>query len=137
MRLLCIAVLCLAVTTARAVEQPSTQPSTDRAETVIFPFDDRTIQFNKGLILNLLPGTKAQPVLLPGPAGSPDERRIYLPGSVIKVGDEYRMWYAGYSKDAKRQLCYAVSTDGMKWERPALGLVEFNGSKSNNLLAIN
>ena len=30
--------------------------------------------------------------------------------------------------------CLAVSKDGINWERPDLGLVEFNGSKNNNIL---
>jgi len=31
--------------------------------------------------------------------------------------------------------CYAVSDDGVSWERPHLGLVEFEGSTSNNIVA--
>ncbi|MDE0300761.1 MAG: hypothetical protein OXN17_19150 [Candidatus Poribacteria bacterium] len=31
-------------------------------------------------------------------------------------------------------LCYAVSTDGIRWDKPDLGLVEFDGNKRNNLL---
>ena len=31
-------------------------------------------------------------------------------------------------------LCYAASTDGIHWEKPELGLVEFNGSKQNNIV---
>ncbi len=31
-------------------------------------------------------------------------------------------------------VCYAVSKDGIRWKKPELGLVEFNGSKKNNLL---
>ncbi len=32
-------------------------------------------------------------------------------------------------------LCYAESKDGITWVKPALGLVEFNGSKDNNIVA--
>lgn len=32
-------------------------------------------------------------------------------------------------------VCYAESTDGIHWERPDLGLVEFRGSRRNNLIA--
>ena len=32
------------------------------------------------------------------------------------------------------RLCYATSRDGVHWEKPNLGKVEFNGSKSNNIL---
>jgi hypothetical protein len=31
-------------------------------------------------------------------------------------------------------LCYAVSRDGVAWEKPDLGLVEFEGSRKNNLV---
>lgn len=31
-------------------------------------------------------------------------------------------------------ICYAVSKDGIKWEKPELGLVDFEGSKKNNIL---
>ncbi|MBQ4047024.1 MAG: hypothetical protein IJC93_01470 [Clostridia bacterium] len=32
------------------------------------------------------------------------------------------------------RVCYAESRDGLHWEKPALGLCEFNGSKENNIL---
>ncbi|MEW6751612.1 MAG: hypothetical protein AB1505_11640, partial [Candidatus Latescibacterota bacterium] len=32
-------------------------------------------------------------------------------------------------------VCYAESTDGINWERPELGLVEFGGSRRNNRVA--
>ncbi|HUT11771.1 MAG TPA: hypothetical protein VMY42_14820 [Thermoguttaceae bacterium] len=31
-------------------------------------------------------------------------------------------------------VCFATSKDGLEWERPELGLVEFQGSKANNLV---
>lgn len=31
-------------------------------------------------------------------------------------------------------ICYAESADGLKWTKPELGLVEFQGSKKNNIL---
>ena len=30
--------------------------------------------------------------------------------------------------------CYAESKDGIHWKKPELGLVEFNGSKANNIV---
>jgi hypothetical protein len=32
-------------------------------------------------------------------------------------------------------VCYAESRDGIAWTKPDLGLVEFEGAKSNNLVA--
>jgi len=31
-------------------------------------------------------------------------------------------------------VCYAVSKDGIRWEKPHLGLVEFGGNKKNNIV---
>ena len=40
----------------------------------------------------------------------------------------HKMWYGDQT------LCLATSKDGIKWERPNLGLVDFEGSKENNIL---
>ena len=37
-------------------------------------------------------------------------------------------------KHREMGVCYAFSTDGIRWERPELGLLEFNGSTRNNLV---
>lgn len=38
--------------------------------------------------------------------------------------------------DAERKMgiCYATSKDGTRWQKPNLGLIEFDGSKANNLV---
>lgn len=60
--------------------------------------------------------------------------------SVLKVGDTYHMWYhsmstphwdTGHDRGA---ICYARSNDGVNWEKPALGLTEFEGSRENNIV---
>lgn len=33
-------------------------------------------------------------------------------------------------------LCYATSTDGVHWEKPDLGLIEFRGDKHNNIVFV-
>ena len=40
------------------------------------------------------------------------------------------------SRGAKREMgiCYATSQDGLVWKKPPLGIVEFDGSKQNNLV---
>lgn len=55
--------------------------------------------------------------------------------TILKIGDEYRMWYDGIGPRIK--LCYATSKDGVEWVKPALGLHEFNGSKENNIIINN
>ena len=37
-------------------------------------------------------------------------------------------------KKYARGVCYAVSEDGLNWEKPSLGRVEFEGSKDNNIV---
>ena len=38
-------------------------------------------------------------------------------------------------RDRQSGVCYATSTDGIVWEKPALGLVDYDGSKRNNIIA--
>ena len=53
--------------------------------------------------------------------------------SVFKDGETYRMYYRAYNPRAERNyVCYAESRDGSRWVRPALGLLEINGSTANN-----
>ena len=60
---------------------------------------------------------------------------------VDRDGDLYRMWYRGSHYEVKTRkmrhdeevACYAESEDGIHWTRPELGLVEFEGSKRNNI----
>ncbi len=61
--------------------------------------------------------------------------------TVFRDGDLYRMYYRGSHFDeatAKAShpevTCYAESRDGIYWEKPELGLVEFEGSKANNII---
>ncbi len=37
-------------------------------------------------------------------------------------------------KDMEMGICYATSADGFTWHKPDLGLVEYDGSKQNNLV---
>ena len=60
---------------------------------------------------------------------------------VLKDGDRFRMWYrADPGDDSNRDwnsfYAYAESTDGITWEKPNLGLFEYNGSTDNNLFTV-
>ena len=58
--------------------------------------------------------------------------------SVLRDGVLYRMWYESQSgigvKPGWSFTAYAESRDGIHWKRPALGRIEFQGSKENNLV---
>jgi hypothetical protein len=63
-----------------------------------------------------------------------NDHRVYIYGTVLYDVDigEFRMWYNCFFT----KLLYAVSKDGVHWERPALCLSDFEGSKKNNILPI-
>ena len=56
----------------------------------------------------------------------------------------FKMWYSvtgkenpndvGVIVEVPTKIAYATSTDGIRWERPKLGIVEVNGSRENNYL---
>lgn len=65
--------------------------------------------------------------------------------SVFRDGDRYRMYYKAFNiqvvpgqivseKTPHRFTCYAESRDGIHWTKPELGLVEFAGSRANNIV---
>lgn len=62
--------------------------------------------------------------------------------SIFKDGDKYRMYYKAWQIDTggttRNPLfcCYAESNDGIHWNKPNLGLYEFNGSRDNNIVFI-
>lgn len=44
-----------------------------------------------------------------------------------------RMWYLARDKKGAGGVGYAESTDGVNWTKPELGLVDYEGSRANNL----
>lgn len=60
---------------------------------------------------------------------------IYLYGTVLprETAPGFRMWYHAWADNEYRML-YAESDDGLRWNKPALGLTEYNGSVNNNIL---
>src|ERR1700733_642884 len=102
--------------------------------------------------------TGAELVLqVPQPAGvaikfdKPWEGNVSAYVSLFRDGDKYRMYYRGASapdyarKSALKPgevvgpkhpdvTCYAESIDGIVWTKPSLGIVEFAGSRDNNII---
>lgn len=56
--------------------------------------------------------------------------------TVIHDDGGYRAWGPCEASDGTRRTAYYESADGLRWARPDLGLVEYGGSKANNLLEI-
>jgi hypothetical protein len=63
---------------------------------------------------------------------------VYVYGTVLpnESGPGYRMWYHALPEkkgDDAYRLLYATSRDGLRWEKPSLGIVEYQGSRDNNI----
>ena len=56
--------------------------------------------------------------------------------TVLKDGDRFRMYYRGGGDTGREVTCLAEGEDGVHWERPSLGLFEFDGSTDNNIVHV-
>ncbi len=58
--------------------------------------------------------------------------------TVLRDGDRLRLYYRGKPtavKDGSDEVgCVAESTDGLNWRRPRLDLIDFQGSRDNNIV---
>ena len=125
------------------IQNGSPQISLD--ELTLFPFDDHSIPFQHGVELclasredrrNRTATSRTTIVVGLGEEEAPDSNNVVYYGSVHKVGDELWMWYLGQGSDEEwfQRVCLARSKDGYNWEKPHLGLVEYRGSRDNNLV---
>lgn len=97
-------------------------------------FDDRDIESSENVTLTLNPPVKRGPCLR---AEAEWEENGCRGLCVLEWEGVYRFYYQVCPfGDDRMYLAFAVSTDGIEWERPDLGVVEFNGSRSNNLVSI-
>ena len=98
--------------------------------------DHRFIEAKKNVALTVNPPKKSRRAILKSDRPWDAFNLIYF--SVAEDDGVYKMWYQAYDDDqwgrGRPRMCYATSTDGLNWEKPNLGLVEYNGSKQNNIL---
>jgi len=98
--------------------------------------DRRFIEKSENIELTVNPPVKRPGAVLKSDRPWDAFRLIYY--SIAKDGDAYKMWYQAFDRDqwggGISRMCYALSEDGLAWEKPNLGLVEYNGSKENNIL---
>ena len=59
---------------------------------------------------------------------------VGLYASVLDDNGACRMYFMGQGDNLSLVLSLITSEDGLNWERPNLGLVDYNGSKENNIL---
>ena len=96
--------------------------------------DTTQIAVNEGVGLTVCEAVRHpdNPLVRCGGPGSVDERRCHFDGSVHYLDGKFRLWYWAFPGGK----AYAESADGIHWTKPDLGLVEFRGSKDNNLVAM-
>lgn len=115
--------------------------------TTLFAFDDVSIPFSQNLKLVMRAPERhpANPVVRRGGPKAPDSWAVQFYGSVIRDEDKYRMWYVAVGEDRLKRtgprsspwrVAYAESRDGVNWIKPRLGLVEYLGSRDNNLVSL-
>ncbi len=100
--------------------------------------DDHLIDVHRGTSLKLhLP----QPKEMVMKCDAPWEGNTSAYYTLFADGDLFRMYYRGSHFDEATKkgthpefVCYAESKNGIDWTKPKLGIVEFQGSRENNIL---
>ena len=96
--------------------------------------DDYLIEEKTGVVRKYHPFEKyaGNPVLVADKEWEGNLAYVY--GTVLpeESGPGYRMWYHVW--DGQYRNLYATSKDGVNWLKPQLQLVEYKGSKANNIL---
>lgn len=101
--------------------------------------DDTPIASMQGIRRTFHPVAKygRNPIMVPEKPWETQARSI-LPLTVLRDPNSgsLRLWYSAWGKqmDKPTYMCVADSTDGIHWTRPDLGLIEFQGSKQNNII---
>ncbi|MBL4574880.1 MAG: hypothetical protein JKY51_02120 [Opitutaceae bacterium] len=128
---------------------PSTGVSVEK-KAVLLSIDNYLLPLRDNLCSYLsTPECRQEPVLSPSQSDrmAPDQLAAHFYGAVLFEEGKYRMWYyansledpdAPYDREKHTigPVCYAESVDGIAWEKPSLGQVEFRGSKDNNAIAL-
>lgn len=99
--------------------------------------DQSCLEKSEGIRLRVHPPRKTGEHLLA--SEHPWENATINWFTVLRDGDRFRMWYECYDTEGwptpdDTSFCYAESSDGIRWEKPHLGLTTYKGSKANNIL---
>ncbi len=114
-------------------------------QAILLGIDDVSWPLQRSVCLYLSkPEVRKDPVLIPSRDNpdAPDYMATHFYGTVLFDQGKFRMWYyAVHPKPGLKDLiegpiCYAESPDGLRWTKPSLGQVMFNGSRENNIIAL-
>ena len=104
--------------------------------------DDSAIEWMTGITRHLHQPVDHQPVLCPDRSQGQISVQSRSAPQWNREKRIWEWWYWGYYRvpphgkyqsTEARVNCYATSSDGVTWERPVLGLYEWQGSRQNNL----
>ena len=111
------------------------------------PIADRRQLFVDNHLIDSLTGEAGLDVQRPEPrelvleTGEPWEGNTSAYYALFEDHDRLRLYYRGSHYDEadghhrdREFVCYAESRDGINWEKPALDLVDFGGSRKNNIV---
>ena len=93
--------------------------------------DDTLIEKQRGVTLKLqTPAVQEVAVRFDRPWEGP----FSTYPSVLRDGELFRLYYRGLRSDGSpERTCVAESRDGKRWVKPKLGLVEWQGTRENNI----
>lgn len=99
------------------------------------------IESAEGVRLNMNPPYRTGEILIKPDAPWESGMTIGSYSSVIRENGKIRVWYSVLGKEHEPHqnpefmgVAYAESADGIHFEKPLLGIVEYNGSRQNNLV---
>lgn len=139
-----LSILLISLAVAKTGQSENIEPIAIGQHRQMF-IDDYLIERSENITRRLCPVNKhpENPIVQ---ADRSWERGLAVPqGSVIYDADDklYKMWYTtnvqsrgeGDSFNKGKGLAYAISTDGVHWEKPELDIVLEEGAKTNQVIA--
>lgn len=129
-----LAVLLLSGALAQAIHAQSSAGQTPGVREVgsqrVLLVDDWLIERMKGASLKLHSPAPKEVVFR---FDRPWEGQASAYPSMLQDGKQFRLYYRGCGFTEREYVCVAFSDDGINWTRPSLKLLEFKGSKDNNI----
>jgi len=124
-----------AATTAAAAEAPRPRQIGSRTQLLL---DERVVATSHNVRMTMHSPRRDGRVLLTNdqPWESDPDQMVAVYCSLLYERGKFRLWYdLGHRSDrTRRVVAYAESSDGIHFVKPRLGLVEFGGSKENNVV---
>ena len=96
--------------------------------------DPSRLREQENATLHVNPPRQAEAVIRPD---RPWETYDHALGAFVTVREEegwLRMWYTCRDRGGRTFMVYAQSRDGIHWEKPSLGVFDYEGSRDNNIV---